>query len=148
MKEENINIRIDQELKAKFKNLAEIDGRTLSNWLIELGKRELMLTEYKENKTWYVSLPGNRQDLKIVGRTLQEAVHNRINDLVYYDGREFEYVKSVLGYNLEYDEYKSGCQVVLRFVVEVTKTNDHTGPSWKSERTLGIYADEHFNPTK
>ena len=36
-----LNIRIDPELKKKAKRLAEVDGRTLSNWVTRLIEREV-----------------------------------------------------------------------------------------------------------
>jgi predicted HicB family RNase H-like nuclease len=40
-----LNIRIDPELKKKAKRLADIDGRTLSNWVTRLIERELKKTK-------------------------------------------------------------------------------------------------------
>jgi predicted HicB family RNase H-like nuclease len=44
-----INIRISPELKRGAKNLAEDDGRSLSNWITRLIEREIKKTA-KEKK--------------------------------------------------------------------------------------------------
>ena len=36
-----LNVRIEAELKKKAKKLAEVDGRTLSNWVTRLIEREV-----------------------------------------------------------------------------------------------------------
>ena len=40
-KEKIINIRVEAELKKQAKKLAEEDGRSLSNWILKLIKREI-----------------------------------------------------------------------------------------------------------
>ena len=40
-KEKIINIRVEAELKSRAKKLAEEDGRSLSNWILKLIKREI-----------------------------------------------------------------------------------------------------------
>lgn len=40
-KEKIINIRVDSELKRQARRLAEIDGRSLSNWILRLIKVEI-----------------------------------------------------------------------------------------------------------
>ena len=40
-KEKIINFRIDGELKAKARKLAESDGRSLSNWITMLIEKEV-----------------------------------------------------------------------------------------------------------
>jgi predicted HicB family RNase H-like nuclease len=40
-KEKIINIRVDSDLKKKAKQLAEHDGRSLSNWILRLIQREI-----------------------------------------------------------------------------------------------------------
>jgi len=40
-KEKIINIRVEADLKRKAKKLAEIDGRSLSNWILRLIKLEI-----------------------------------------------------------------------------------------------------------
>jgi predicted HicB family RNase H-like nuclease len=40
-KEKIINIRVDSDLKKKARQLAEHDGRSLSNWILRLIQREI-----------------------------------------------------------------------------------------------------------
>jgi predicted HicB family RNase H-like nuclease len=40
-KEKIINIRVEAELKKQAKKMAENDGRSLSNWILKLIKREI-----------------------------------------------------------------------------------------------------------
>lgn len=40
-KEKIINIRVDADLKKKAKKMAEDDGRSLSNWILKLIKKEI-----------------------------------------------------------------------------------------------------------
>ena len=40
-KEKIINIRVDAELKKQAKKMAEEDGRSLSNWILKLIKKEM-----------------------------------------------------------------------------------------------------------
>jgi antitoxin component of RelBE/YafQ-DinJ toxin-antitoxin module len=40
-KEKIINIRVDSDIKRKAKQLAEHDGRSLSNWILRLIQREI-----------------------------------------------------------------------------------------------------------
>ena len=40
-KEKIINIRVEGDLKKKAKKLAENDGRSLSNWIVHLIRREI-----------------------------------------------------------------------------------------------------------
>lgn len=40
-KEKIINIRVDADLKKKAKKLAESDGRSLSNWIVQLINQEI-----------------------------------------------------------------------------------------------------------
>lgn len=40
-KEKIINIRVESDLKKKAKQLAENDGRSLSNWILQLIQREI-----------------------------------------------------------------------------------------------------------
>ena len=40
-KEKIINFRIDAEKKRRAKKLAELDGRSLSNWITRLIEREI-----------------------------------------------------------------------------------------------------------
>lgn len=40
-KEKIINIRVDSELKKMAKKMAEADGRSLSNWIVKLMKKEI-----------------------------------------------------------------------------------------------------------
>jgi antitoxin component of RelBE/YafQ-DinJ toxin-antitoxin module len=42
-----LNVRIDPDLKKQAKKLAEKDGRTLSNWVTHLIRRELDKAEKK-----------------------------------------------------------------------------------------------------
>lgn len=42
-----LNLRIDPDLKKAAKKLAEKDGRTLSNWVTHLIRRELEKVEKK-----------------------------------------------------------------------------------------------------
>ena len=40
-KEKIINIRVEAELKKQAKKLAEDDGRSLSNWIVRVIKKEI-----------------------------------------------------------------------------------------------------------
>ncbi len=40
-KEKIINIRVDADLKKQAKKMAEEDGRSLSNWILKLIKKEM-----------------------------------------------------------------------------------------------------------
>ena len=40
-KEKIINIRVDSELKKQARRLAENDGRSLSNWILQLIRSEI-----------------------------------------------------------------------------------------------------------
>ena len=40
-KEKISNIRVEADLKKQAKKLAEIDGRSLSNWILKLIKSEI-----------------------------------------------------------------------------------------------------------
>ncbi|MDJ0832106.1 MAG: hypothetical protein QNJ69_01200 [Gammaproteobacteria bacterium] len=40
-KEKIINIRVDAEFKKQAKKMAEEDGRSLSNWILKLIKKEM-----------------------------------------------------------------------------------------------------------
>ena len=40
-KEKIINIRVDADLKRQAKKMAEEDGRSLSNWILKLIKKEI-----------------------------------------------------------------------------------------------------------
>ena len=44
-KEKIINIRVDSDLKKKARQLAEHDGRSLSNWILRLIQREIEQAE-------------------------------------------------------------------------------------------------------
>ncbi len=43
-----LNVRIDPNLKKAAKKLAESDGRTLSNWVTRLIRREVELASTKK----------------------------------------------------------------------------------------------------
>lgn len=45
-----LNLRINPELKKKAKQLAEEDGRTLSNWITHLINREVKKAEKADKK--------------------------------------------------------------------------------------------------
>ena len=47
-KEKIINIRVEAELKKQAKKMAENDGRSLSNWILKLIKREI--EQARQNK--------------------------------------------------------------------------------------------------
>lgn len=47
-KEKIINIRVDSELKKQAKRLAEDDGRSLSNWILQLIRTEISKAERKK----------------------------------------------------------------------------------------------------
>ncbi len=46
-KEKIINIRVDAEFKKQAKKMAEEDGRSLSNWILKLIKREIEASKSK-----------------------------------------------------------------------------------------------------
>lgn len=46
-KQKIINFRIDADTKQKAKKLAEIDGRSLSNWITRLIEREIKRNKKK-----------------------------------------------------------------------------------------------------
>lgn len=46
-KEKIINIRVDSNLKRKAKQLAEHDGRSLSNWILRLIQSEIERSDGK-----------------------------------------------------------------------------------------------------
>jgi predicted HicB family RNase H-like nuclease len=49
-KEKIINIRVEAELKRKAKQLAEHDGRSLSNWILRLIKHEIEAADKKPGR--------------------------------------------------------------------------------------------------
>ncbi len=49
-KEKVINIRIEADLKRKAKELAEEDGRSLSNWIVKLIKQQIERQSRKRKK--------------------------------------------------------------------------------------------------
>ena len=50
-KEKVINIRIESDLKKEAKKLAENDGRSLSNWILTLIKKEIAKADGKKSKS-------------------------------------------------------------------------------------------------
>jgi predicted HicB family RNase H-like nuclease len=44
-KEKIINLRVEADIKKKAKLLAEADGRSLSNWILKLVKKEIQKAE-------------------------------------------------------------------------------------------------------
>ena len=44
-KEKIINIRVDADVKKRARKLAEIDGRSLSNWILRLIQNEIKKSE-------------------------------------------------------------------------------------------------------
>jgi predicted HicB family RNase H-like nuclease len=49
-KEKIINIRVEAELKRQAKQLADKDGRSLSNWILKLIKQEIEDTGQKSRR--------------------------------------------------------------------------------------------------
>jgi len=49
-KEKIINIRVDAVLKKRVKELAEDDGRSVSNWILRLIKEQIKLSEQAQAK--------------------------------------------------------------------------------------------------
>ena len=49
-KEKIINIRIEAELKKQAKKLADNDGRSLSNWILQLIRNEIEKAEQSSKK--------------------------------------------------------------------------------------------------
>ena len=49
-KEKIINIRVDSELKRQAKRMAENDGRSLSNWILQLIRSEIARMDRGDSK--------------------------------------------------------------------------------------------------
>ena len=49
-KEKIINIRVDSDLKKQAKRLAENDGRSLSNWILQLIRSEIARMDRGDSK--------------------------------------------------------------------------------------------------
>ena len=50
-KEKIINLRVEADIKKKAKQLADNDGRSLSNWILKLIKREIAEAEKDGSKS-------------------------------------------------------------------------------------------------